>query len=178
MQHPLSYFHYCPHCGSPNFIEHNFKSKQCMRCHFTYYANPSAATACFIINEKKELLIAKRAKEPAKGTLDLPGGFVDMGENAEDAIRREIAEETSLIIDNPKYLFSLPNIYHYSGMEIHTLDLFFEVKINQEYCPKAADDVAELFFMPLTQLSPESFGLNSIQAAIKKYLFLSLSVEK
>ena len=177
MLHPLHYFYYCPHCGSKNFIEHNFKSKQCTQCHFTYYANPSAATACFIKNERNELLIARRAKDPAKGTLDLPGGFVDMGEDAETAICREIQEETSLIIKHPIYLFSLPNIYRYSGMEIHTLDLFFEAKINQDYYPKAADDVAELFFIPLTQLSPESFGLNSIQTAIKKYLSLSLSIE-
>ncbi|MDD6210464.1 MAG: NUDIX domain-containing protein [Bacteroidales bacterium] len=178
MQHPLSYFSFCPHCGSKKFEENNFKSKRCLTCGFVYYANASAATACFIRNKKNEILIARRAKDPAKGTLDLPGGFVDMNETAEEAICREIREETSLKITTPRYLFSLPNIYIYSGMEIHTLDMFFEADMIENNLPNAADDVAELFFSPLEQLIPSSFGLNSIKAAVEKYLFLSLCKEK
>ena len=77
MNHPLDIFHYCPKCGSELFEEHNFKSKHCLNCGFTYYQNPSSATAAFILNDKNELLVVRRGKEPAKGTLDLPGGFVD-----------------------------------------------------------------------------------------------------
>ena len=40
-----------------------------------------------ILNEKNELLVCRRAEEPAKGTLDLTGGFVDLGETAEEAIQ-------------------------------------------------------------------------------------------
>ena len=81
--HPLEKFEYCPRCGSKHFVVHNEKSKLCENCGFVYYANPCSATAAFIINEKNELLVVKRAKEPAKGTLDLPGGFCDMYETAE-----------------------------------------------------------------------------------------------
>ena len=42
---------------------------------FVYYFNPSSAVACFIRNSKGELLLVRRAKEPAKGTLDLPGAL-------------------------------------------------------------------------------------------------------
>ena len=38
------------------------------------------------LNEKKELLVCRRAKEPAKGTLDLPGGFIDMNETGEEGV--------------------------------------------------------------------------------------------
>ena len=57
------------------------------------------------------------------GTLDLPGGFVDNNENAEQGMVREILEETGLTIDSADvtYLFSIPNVYHYSGME-HPLE--------------------------------------------------------
>ncbi|MGN0258619.1 MAG: DNA mismatch repair protein MutT, partial [Bacteroides sp.] len=68
MEHPLSQFRYCPKCGSDRFVEHNGKSKHCDACGFTYYFNPSAATVAFILNERNELLVARRAKEPAKGT--------------------------------------------------------------------------------------------------------------
>ena len=81
---------------------------------------------CFIRNSKGELLLVRRAKEPAKGTLDLPGGFVDMYESAEDAAHREVKEETGLDIAGCRYLFSIPNLYPYSGFEVHTVDMFFE----------------------------------------------------
>ena len=78
MEHPLNQFKYCPKCGSAAFEIHNEKSKQCTDCGFVYYFNPSSATVALILNEKDELLVCHRAKEPAKGTLDLPGGFIDL----------------------------------------------------------------------------------------------------
>ena len=174
MPHPLSLFRFCPCCGSAEFTEHDFKSKRCQTCGFTYYANIAAATACFIKNEQGELLVARRKKEPAKGTLDLPGGFVDMDENAEEAIAREMKEETNLKITIPKYLFSLPNIYHYSGMDIQTLDLFFEASVEDYTGLTAGDDVAELQFVPMEKIDASFFGLNSIRHAVEKYLCLSL----
>ena len=79
--HPLDLFKYCPKCGSSHFEIHNAKSKKCADCGFVYYFNPSAATVAFILNHKGELLVCRRGKEPAKGTLDLSGGFIDMFES-------------------------------------------------------------------------------------------------
>lgn len=86
-------------CGSSRFDIHNEKSKQCADCGFTYYANPSSATVALIVNEKNELLTVRRGKEPAKGTRDLPGGFVDMDETGEQGVAREVLEETGLIVN-------------------------------------------------------------------------------
>ena len=94
MKHPLAQFLYCPECGSPHFEVNNEKSKKCTDCGFVYYFNPSSATVALILNEKKELLVCRRAKEPAKGTLDLPGGFIDMNETGEEGVSREVLEET------------------------------------------------------------------------------------
>ena len=88
MNHPLAQFLYCPECGSPHFEVNNEKSKKCTDCGFVYYFNPSSATVALILNEKKELLVCRRAKEPAKGTLDLPGGFIDMNETGEEGVRQ------------------------------------------------------------------------------------------
>ena len=165
--HPLHLFMYCPKCGSSYFEEHDFKSKKCLVCSFVYYFNASASTAAFIVDENERLLVARRSKEPSKGTLDLPGGFVDLNETAEEAIRREISEETGLELTGYQYLFSLPNIYEYSGFEVHTLDLFFEVKTKNTSLLVPADDVSELFFLEKKEINPSDFGLTSICRAFE-----------
>lgn len=68
-------FEYCPVCGSSHFEKDTQKSKKCSNCGFEYFMNPAAAVVAFITNDKGELLVEKRNNEPAKGTLDLPGGF-------------------------------------------------------------------------------------------------------
>jgi mutator protein MutT len=168
--HPLDKFQFCPVCGSKDFRENNFKSKHCEACGFTYYANPCSATAAFIRNERGELLIVRRAKEPAKGTLDLPGGFVDMEETVEQGMIREIQEETGLNIDAVKYLFSIPNLYVYSGMTIHTIDMFFEAHVKDNVHPVADDDAAGLLWLPLDQIDPKDFGLKSISLGVERFL--------
>lgn len=168
--HPLHLFKYCPRCGSSLFRINDFKSKKCDHCGFIYYLNISAATAVFITNEQGRLLVARRANEPAKGTLDLPGGFVDLYETAEEAIIREIKEETGLTVDALTYCFSIPNIYAYSGFDVHTLDLFFEAAANEIDTVTAADDVSELIWMRRDDIEPELFGLTSVRQAVKKWL--------
>jgi len=169
--HPLHLFNYCPRCGSDKFQINDFKSKKCAHCGFVYYFNSSVSTAVFITDEEGKLLVARRTNEPAKGTLDLPGGFVDLHETAEEAIIREIKEETGLTLINPVYLFSIPNIYLYSGFEVHTLDLFFEAKLTDISGMQAADDVSELVWMERKGIDPQLFGLHSIRQAIEKWLW-------
>lgn len=174
--HPLDKFDFCPICGSKHFEINNEKSRRCDNCGFVYYMNPSAATAAFIINPKGELLVERRGKEPAKGTLDLPGGFVDMDETAEEGLRREIMEETGIEVCELEYLFSLPNIYRYSGIDIHTLDMFYLVRVDADVETQANDDAAECLWLPIGDIHTEQFGLRSIRAALR--IFLDSRAEK
>ncbi|GHU68874.1 DNA mismatch repair protein MutT [Bacteroidia bacterium] len=169
MIHPFEKFRFCPKCGSAQFVVHDFKSKHCESCGFVYYFNTAAAVAAFIMDEQGRLLVAKRAHEPAKGTFDLPGGFVDLQETAEEAILREIREETGLTVSNLRYLFSLPNIYRYSDFEVHTLDLFYVCQAGLTSSLRAADDVSALFFLAKEEIRPEAFGLESIRKAVTEY---------
>jgi len=169
-EHPLEQFKFCPKCGSEHFVINNGKSRHCEDCGFTYYANPSASTAAFIVNDGDELLVCLRGKEPAKGTLDLPGGFCDMNETAEQGVCREVMEETGLRVEKLKYLFSLPNIYVYSGYPVHTMDLFFRCSVDQTAHIEAMDDVADSRFIPLDEVNPEDFGLTSIRRAVQIFL--------
>jgi len=47
-------------------------------------------------NGKTKVLLINRGKEPFKGKWALPGGFIDMDEELEDAVVRELEEETGL----------------------------------------------------------------------------------
>lgn len=168
--HPLEQFKYCPKCGSSRFGIHNEKSKHCEDCGFTYYFNSSSATVAFILNHQNELLVCRRAKEPAKGTLDLSGGFIDMNETGEEGVAREVMEETGLKVTEAVYQFSLPNTYLYSGFLVHTLDMFFLCKVADESHLRAMDDVADSFWMPLDQIHPEEFGLDSVRRGVARFL--------
>jgi ADP-ribose pyrophosphatase YjhB (NUDIX family) len=181
MSHPLEKFRFCPVCGSSHFVEHNFKSKQCQDCGFVYYANPCSATVAFILRTvtdpssgkpRTELLVATRGKEPAKGTYDLVGGFVDMDETSEQGMRREITEETGIDAADLsiEYRFSIPNEYVYSDMVIHTLDMFYEVHIPADTPFRADDDVARLQWIPLSEVDYRLFGLHSISQGVKRFV--------
>ncbi len=170
MKHPLSQFYFCPKCGSSYFNENNEKSKTCTDCGFTYYFNSAAAVVAIIENREGKILVARRAKEPEKGTLDLPGGFIDTYETAEEAVYREIQEETMLKVSSMHYLFSIPNIYPYSDFEVHTVDMFFKCRVDDFSQLKAQDDVSELFFIGRNELNPSDFGLISVRKGIEKLI--------
>lgn len=169
--HPLAKFRFCPSCGAEDFVVHTEKSKRCGRCGFTYFLNPSASTVAVIENERGEVLVVRRAKEPAMGTLDLPGGFSDCGETSEEGVVREVMEETGLRVDAVEFLFSLPNVYPFSGFDVHTLDMFYLCHVDSTKGAVAADDAAELMWMPWEQIRPEAFGLCSIRKGAEKILF-------
>ena len=172
--HPLHQFLFCPKCGSPRFLERNAKAKHCEACGFTYYFNPSAATVALIEREAKdggvEWLCVRRAKEPARGTLDLPGGFSDMYETSEQGVAREVLEETGLTVVSTEFLFSLPNQYLYSDFLVHTIDMFFRCRVADSTCARAADDAAELVWLRPEDIRPEEFGLTSIREGIRKLI--------
>lgn len=166
----LEKFKYCPVCGSRHFTPNSEKSLFCGNCGFEYFVNPSSANAAFIVNGRGELLIALRKKEPAKGTYDLPGGFANEDETPEEGVAREVMEETGLQVKEAKYLFSCPNKYCYSGVDIPTLDQFFLCKVDDFSPLKAADDAAELLWMPVGDIRTELFGLRSIRNGLRLFM--------
>ncbi len=70
-----------------------------------YPRAPLCGVGALIINEDRVLLV-KRGSEPGIGTWSIPGGLVEVGEHLEDAVKREVFEETGLIV-NPTDLVVL-----------------------------------------------------------------------
>lgn len=168
--HVLDKFAYCPACGSKHFQVKTEKSKQCENCGFEYFLNPSAATAAFIRNDRGELLVVKRRMEPGKGTLDLPGGFADIGETIEECVVREVKEETGLTVSRASLICTLPNKYRYSGFDVPTLDAFFECTIEDASQLKASDDAADAQWIAIDDIHTELFGLRSVRHALHDYV--------
>ena len=168
--HPLEKFGYCPVCGSHHFEANGATSKKCENCGFEYFMNPSAANVAIIANERGEILVERRKREPAKGTLDLPGGFTEIGETSEEGVVREVREETGLEVAEATYLFSLPNVYRYSGIDIHTLDMFYLCRVADTSALAAADDAAEVMWLRPDDIHTEQFGLRSVRWGLIRFL--------
>ena len=165
----MRHFNYCPACGSRHFAPNSVKSRKCDDCGFEFFINPSSAYVALITDSEGRLLVERRGREPAKGTLDLPGGFADSGETAEEGVAREVLEETGLVVTAAHYLFSIPNTYLYSGINIPTLDLFFRCEVADTQPLRAGDDAAECLWLSPADLSPADFGLKSISEGVRRW---------
>ncbi len=63
-----------------------------------YPAAPVVAVGAVICHQE-HLVFIRRDKEPSKGRWTFPGGAVELGESLEDAVRREVLEETGLQVE-------------------------------------------------------------------------------
>ena len=119
-------FNLCPNCGSKNIKNVKNRKWLCQDCGFDLYNNVASAVGLIICDKENKILLEERAKEPKKGFLAFPGGFVDPDETAEQACIRECMEEIGAKPAELKYLCSFPNTYEYKNITYKTCDLFFE----------------------------------------------------
>ena len=159
----------CPQCGSDALEWPSAKQFTCPACGFVLYLNIAAAVGV-IVECQGRLLFGVRKHEPQCGMLDLPGGFVDQGETAEQAVLRELHEETGLVVSSARYLYSFPNRYPYKGITYDTLDLIFLVQLDEQPQLQAADDLAELVWLERGRIEPERIGFPSLRKAVVQYL--------
>jgi NADH pyrophosphatase NudC (nudix superfamily) len=159
----------CPRCGGERLGWPSPKSFECSDCGFVLFLNIAAAVAV-IMECRGKLLFGVRKHDPGKGMLDLPGGFVDAGETAEEALGREIGEELGIALPEMHYLFSFPNHYPYRGMDYDTLDLIFLVHWDQPPQLKVADDLEDAVWVARDAVEYERIAFDSIRKAVRRYL--------
>jgi 8-oxo-dGTP diphosphatase len=111
------------------------------------HQNPVPAVDFLISKDSNsKILLVKRKNDPFKGILSIPGGFVNEGETAEDAMMREAKEETSLIVEPIAILgvYSDPQ----RDPRMHTISVTFITRIVQGN-ENARDDAAALQWIKL-----------------------------
>ena len=167
--HPQNIFKYCPKCGSSNFRVTGERCLKCSDCGFVMFVNATAAVAALIANEKGELLLTVRGIEPGYGMLDLPGGFVNPLESAEDAVRRELMEELGMETESVDYLFSAPNEYIYKGLSVFTLDMAFRVIPKRIEGIKAMDDIKGFKFCSEAEINYDMIPAPSINYFVRQF---------
>ncbi|PZX20373.1 mutator protein MutT [Breznakibacter xylanolyticus] len=169
MTHPGKVLHYCPKCGSREFPFDGHKSFRCRQCDFHFFINTAAAIAAVIENDRGEILLTRRAFAPNQGMLDLPGGFVDPLESAEEALRREIDEELHLEVTQSQYLISFPNEYVFSNFTVYTTDLGFVVRVKDFSHITACDDISGYLFVAPGEIDYTQICAPSIERIIRYY---------
>jgi ADP-ribose pyrophosphatase YjhB (NUDIX family) len=168
-----SFFKFCPNCSSQDVTYVNNFKFHCKSCDFVLYHNIAAAVA-IVFTYQDKILFTVRNVDPDKGKLDLPGGFIDPNENAEQASCREIHEEIGLVVQpsDLKYITTAPNDYLYKTVPYRTMDIFFECQLDSDVLSvKAEDEIKELIWIKRSAIDLTKIGFASIRKVIgERYL--------
>ena len=98
---------HCSYCGR-RFPAQSSWPRQCGGCGNRSYLNP-LPVAVVLMPVGDGLVVIRRNTEPRKGTLTLPGGYIDLGETWQEAGVRELREETGMEISGGLKLFDVMN---------------------------------------------------------------------
>lgn len=164
---PSHHFRFCPACARPRGDAPGLSPFRCDGCGFTYYFNAAISAAVFLRRDDGRVLFIRRARDPGKGMLAPPGGFVDVGERVEDALRREVREEVGLETGTADFLGSFPNQYHYRDVTYPVLDVFFTATAIRPETATALEDVDGVVWLdPMREVTPEEVAFPSMKAAL------------
>lgn len=72
---------------------------------------PTVANVCYIINEKNEVLLQHKTRGVGKGKWVGPGGKIDEGETVEQSVKREVFEETNLVLEDPELMAEIEFVF-------------------------------------------------------------------
>ncbi len=160
-------FNFCPACGS-ELERGSDEGFRCPNCDRRWYRNSAPAAGAAIVKDGKAL-ITQRGIEPKEGLYDIPGGFLGVGEDPIDALKRELKEELGMEIE-VEVDDCISMVPHPYGEEAdYVLALGFLAKwVAGE--PRAADDVAAFRWVGLEELEGLDFAWEHDRAVARKAL--------
>jgi len=164
---PIELFRFCPRCGLSRTAENQGRNPlSCSGCGLVYYFNPTVAAAALVADAEGRILVIRRAKDPSAGKLGVPGGFIDIGESAEEGLRREVREEVGIEIDQLQFLVSFPNFYHYREVTYPVVDLYFTAIALNPASARPLDAVAGVEWRHSSDIPDDEIAFPSMRVAI------------
>ena len=95
---------YCGACGQPTELSTTDRSRKCPDCEIPMY--PRLAPAMIVVVERGDEILLGRSNNFPPGIFSVLAGFVEPGESAEEAVIREVFEETRIVVHNVRYFGS------------------------------------------------------------------------
>ena len=154
---------FCSACGA-NRLAHDASEGgvECIVCGNVAYQNSKPAVCAIIIKDGMVLLVQSGKIEG----WDVPGGFLRLGENPEDGLRRELSEELNIQIEDVRLLEALIDPYGTEGE--FSLNLFYEVNFNGDLEPTVGSEIERLGWFPLAELPPLKY--KGTGTALRRYV--------
>ncbi len=157
---------FCSACGSDRIsirIPEGESTERvvCDNCGKIHYVNPRLIVGCLPVYKDK-ILVCKRAIDPCSGKWNLPAGFMEVNESAEEGAIRETLEEANAKVE----IIRLHCVY--SIPQVNQVYLIFKSKLlNPDFSPGPESSEVSLFDekdMPWNDIA-----FTSSVYAIKKY---------
>jgi NAD+ diphosphatase len=97
----------CARCGTPTDVVQAGWARSCPHCGAEHYPRTDPAVIMSVVDDDGRILLGRQASWPEKRYSTL-AGFVEPGESLEAAVRREVAEESAVVVGNVEYRGSQP----------------------------------------------------------------------
>lgn len=164
---PTDPFRFCPADGTKLGEPRSSGGATCPSCGRSWYRNSAPAVGAAIVEGARALLTV-RAREPEKGRLDLPGGFLEVGEHPADGLAREVREELGVEVEvlEPPILLAT-HTYGPDGQ--YVLAIGFRTRIVGGE-PNPTDDVAAIRWISLEEVDSADFAWEHDRRMIREAL--------
>jgi 8-oxo-dGTP diphosphatase len=163
----MNQLRFCSACGAAAVERQidGYLRNVCTGCSKVLYRNPAPAAGCLIERDGAVVLV-RRKFEPYMGCWHIPSGFVEYGEDVEDAARREVLEETGLVVD----LGPVFRVYSYfDDPRQHGIIILYRAVVVGGVL-EAGDDAAEAAFFPWNAPPPEEqIGFATHRRALQEW---------
>ncbi len=159
---------FCPHCGGGiSSKDQDGKSRDyCTGCNTFFYENPLPVASTVVVNDRREVLLVRRKKDPYKDMWCLPIGFAESGEEITGAALRELQEEAGITGEIVRLIdVDTVDNYFYGSLAIVT----YEVR-QTGGTVQPGDDASDAQFFPIEELPELAWSSNT--KAMKIYLEL------
>lgn len=155
-------FTYCPRCATELEMRPSAgpdpDRATCPNCGFVHYENPTPTVQAWIDRDGSYLAL-RRDEEPLKGEWNMPGGFVEVGEQGDEAIVREVSEETGLEIEVVELIGIFDSTYGEGADSKPIFDVAYRCRMVGEKTElEVSDESSEARWFPLAEFPQPAFA--------------------